>query len=152
MQKEVIASDMLTRSIIAELGRLFPHVQRTSEFVSEANTRFPQFFVQILTNNKTQATFGYDNLNHFVNIVYRDRANPSANPTQLQNALNRMAFDLTTQFNNIIWFSRPLRVLNKRYEIVDNNIQFFCEFSVNIELAEEEIAKQLKLEINKKLI
>ena len=59
MTEEVITSDMIILEIRNELAELFPLVQRTSEFVSEANTRFPQFFMQVLTVNNTQTTFNF---------------------------------------------------------------------------------------------
>ena len=151
MTEEVITSDMIILEIRNELAELFLLVQRTSEFVSEANTRFPQFFMQVLTVNNTQTTFNFNNLNYFINIIYRDRANPSVNTTNLQNALNRMAFDLTNQFNDIRWFKRRIPLINKRYEVIDNIVHFFCEFNVGIQLEEMEYIKQQVLKINQEL-
>ena len=152
MTEEVITSDMIILEIRNELAELFPLVQRTSEFVSEANTRFPQFFMQVLTVNNTQTTFNFNNLNYFINIIYRDRANPSTNTTNLQNSLNKMAFDLTNQFNDISLFKRRIPLINKRYEVIDNIVHFFCEFNVGIQLEEMEYIKQQVLKINQELL
>ena len=63
-----------------------------------------------------------------------------------------MAFDLTNQFNDISWFKRRIPLINKRYEVIDNIVHFFCEFNVGIQLEEMEYIKQQVLKINQELL
>ena len=142
---------MLVTEIRKELTVLFPLVQRSAEFVSEANTRFPQFFIRVLTTDIEDKALQQKSLNYFCNLVYRDRANPSTNTTNLQASLSNMGFSLTTQFNKIDWFNRTLNLKNKRYEIVDNIVQFFFEVEAGFKLEELETVKQQHLEIDIKI-
>ena len=142
---QVIAESIKTVLSLEIINR-FPHATIYREQI--VSPIFPNFFIEQLTQSKTEERKGYFWINHFVAVRYRIHNEPQT-LFNLQQQLDNASFEML-KMQYIPLSTHKLLIQNPTTEKVDGVLHYFCNLNARVTEPIDEI-KMWTLELQSKL-
>ena len=142
----ILSGETIKNAIARELNRIFPDIAVYKEEQSTPYD-FPNFYILQLSLNSQEDRKDHYFQTFLYEIRYRQIADVELEP-RIEQKLDNVGLQLTTEFVRITIDNRPYRVLQANYEKVDKVGHFTFQVRVQVEKEKQEEVKMQVLEQN----